>query len=144
MKNSKKKVYQYTEKGKFLKQWDCKRDIVLHYFPQYNGNRPVLRDNDVEYLKQDNTVISANRIGRDKVLEFVKRKFNSYVDRPKGGGATSNRGVEVLNMDNEVIATFKDYDIAHKMLNIHKGTLFNRLHKAKRFGLDGLLFKLKD
>jgi len=144
MKNTKKKVYQYTKEGKFLKQWDCKRELVLHYFPQYNGNHPVLRNNDVEYLKQDNTVIAITRIGRDRVLEFVKRKLNPYVNRPKGGGEISDKGVEVLNMDNEVIATFKDYDIAYKMLNIPKGTLFNRLQKAKRFGKDGLLFKLKD
>ena len=140
----KQKVYQYDSSGKYIKTWECKRDVVKAYYPNDKGMRPLLKRNETELLKKDNTVISLNKIGRAGTLEFLKRKNNPYVDRPAGGGAVSGRVLDIYNLDNEKIASFKDWDIASKMLKISKGSLFSKLKSSAGFDTDGLLYKLND
>ena len=70
----KQKVYQYDSKGKYIKTWECKRDVIREYYPNDKGIRPLLDRNITEVLKKDNTVISLSKIGRVGTLEFLKRK----------------------------------------------------------------------
>tara|TARA_R110000744_G_scaffold344063_3_gene449310 strand:+ start:92 stop:529 length:438 start_codon:yes stop_codon:yes gene_type:complete len=140
----KQKVYQYDSKGKYIKTWDCKRDVIREYYPNDKGLRPLLSRNPTETLKRDSTVISLSKIGRIGTLEFLKRKNNPYVDRSAGGGAVSDKGVEVYNLDNDMIASFKDWDIASKMMKIGKGSLWGKIQETSGFDTNGLLFKLKD
>ena len=116
--------------------------LVKAYYPKDVGIRPLFSSIITRQLPADDTVVSLSRIGRAGVNEYIKRKKNPYVDRPQGGGFISGKAVEVYDLDSKLIASFKDADIAAKMLNMTASSIYNRFHSPARHGRDGLMFKL--
>jgi len=139
---AKQKVYQYAADGRYIQSWSSVSLLTRAYYPKDISMRPLFATNEIRQMSEDSTVVSRTRIGKAGVINFLKRKSNPYVDRHKGGGFISGKPVEVYDLDDKLIASFSDADIAAKMLKMSASLIYSRFHTPPRHGRDGLMFKL--
>lgn len=137
------KVYEYQKDGKFVKAYDCINDARREYWPNDRGQRPLFKNGTYVYdfVKLPNgNILLQNRMYRDHIKKMIKRSESPWIDE-----SNDNRYIQVLNMDGEQIATFKNIRIAGKMTNISDKTIYQSLNNNKGcIGKNGLLFKYKN
>lgn len=142
------KVYHYTQDGRFIKMFDCENDVKREYYP--NTNRPLFvrqssnRDGKVYHYNYetiqlpDDTIISKIRIGREGVRNFIKKSKSSFTNI-----SDNEKVIEVYNLDNKVIATFKGLHVASKITNISASTIHHQVTRNSKHTQSDLIFKYK-
>lgn len=139
------KCFEYSEKGKFLREYKSIADVRNSFFINDNGKKPLLTKENSYFKTPKNTFIANYRIGREKLLKLERISncpFCNYSEHVK------DRSFEVFNLNGEKIAEFKNAYIASKMLNISQKTIWARLNystsKVKnKPNKDNLEFKYK-
>lgn len=151
----KERVYVYYLNGKFKESFDSQTDFRNAYFKNDIGKRPILtceeriitprHDNElIRYNIYGDVIIFGQRIYRDDVVYLVKIHNSEFC---KKSDESDNKEIEVLNIKNEVIATFKNKRLLSKaMPHIPEPSIFHQLEYGKRlkkFNSVGLLFRYK-
>lgn len=131
---AKQKVYQYTAQGKFIQEFESETSAAIRC---YGSKRPLFQTKD--YHLTINTILVKEKIGRDAVKKLF-RKINS----PFITTRSDDKIIECLNLNNEVIATYKGLHIASLLSNVAKATIFNQLknNKCSHTNID-LIFRYK-
>jgi hypothetical protein len=135
---TKQKVYQYEYNtyGKFIKSYDSISEVRRIYFFKDSGKRPLLANNTSYKILSDNTIISKERIGREGVVNIIKRENNKYINL-----GNLIKPVKVYNLDNKLIAEFISPTLTSKIMNIPLPTLYHKLNNSKNaFDWEGLKF----
>jgi len=123
-------VYQYDEKGNFMKEWESLSDLRYHYYPRDRSKRPLLRSkraNLYNYdILPDRTFYSLERLGR-KIVQYEKI-FNSkfVINRVK-----EDRNVGIYNIVGDKIAHFENAYIASLLTNIGYGVILKDCNEGK-------------
>jgi hypothetical protein len=144
----KQKRYEYNQDGKFIREYVCENDIRKEYYAEDKGKRPlfgttktnhkgkVYSYNYSYHILKNNNIIVKERIGREGIKNLIKHINNDFVK------IYNKKKINVINLDNEIIASFISENIAAKMTNIPISTIHNQLTKGKGFSTDrGLIFK---
>lgn len=132
---SKQKVFLYGKTGCFIREFQSETDASVYY---YNNKRALFQYNS-HHLISDSCILLKERIGRDAVKKLF-RKINS----PFITTRSDDKLIECLNLNNEVIATYKGLHIASLLSNVPKPTIFNQLknNKGSHVKID-LMFRYK-
>lgn len=142
----KQKSYLYDSKGKFLKEFESIKDVQRELFPEVKGikNPFNVYSGKYIYIKQNillknNNLLTKKRIGRDAV-----KKLFRIINSPFITTRSDDKVIECLNLNNEVIATYKGLHIASLLSNVPKPTIFNQLknNKGNHTKID-LIFRYK-
>lgn len=129
---AKQKVYQYDAQGKFIQEFESETSAAIRY---YGSKRPLFQTKD--YHLTINTILVKEKIGRDNVKKLF-RKINS----PFITIRADEKPVECLNLNNEVIATYKGAHIASLLSNVPKTTIYHQLETG-RYAKHDLFFRYK-
>lgn len=138
------KVYQYDNEGKFLKTFNSMSEVRVQYFPNDIGKRPLFGSRD--YIKDytilnDNTLISLNRIGRQKVKFLFKLHDNKYVPKKK----IIKQEIECYNLAGDLLGTFTSIFAASILCNIPFAMVHKQLNRNTGTGQNrNLIFKYKE
>lgn len=145
----KQKAYHYDNDGKFIKEYSCMEEIRKEYYSSDKGKRPLFVTNakipngtykviTKDYLKlPDNTFATKERIGREGIRKINKRINNPFINN-------ENKYFDILNLDNEVIASFNNIKVAAVLLNKSVSNIHSRLKKQGIIdSSDGLTFKYR-
>lgn len=123
-------VYQYDEKGNFLKQWESMSALRYHYYPRDYSKRPLLRSKRADLynydILPDRTFYSLERLGR-KIVQYEKI-FNSkfVINRVK-----EDRNVGIYNIVGDKIAHFENAYIASLLTNVDYGVILKDCNEGK-------------
>lgn len=144
----KQKRYEYNQEGKFIREYECENDIRKEYYSQDKGKRPLFGTTRTNYkgktysytylyhILKNNNIIVKERIGRIGIKNLLRHINNDFVN------ISNKKKINVINLDNEIIASFVNINIASKMTNIPLSTIHSQLTKSKGFSTDrGLIFK---
>lgn len=139
------KCYEYNSEGKYLQEYESQQEVRNKYFSSDIGKRPLLKSGIEDYFKLQNGNFIANyRIGRDKLIKLERIKNCIYCN---DSGNIKNQEVEVYNLKNELIATFKNSHFTSVMLKIDLSTLHSRVNSISNIrntpNKDNLEFKYK-
>lgn len=118
------KVFQYDKEGKYLKTFESLAEIQKLYF---KGKQPLFVYEEIMLLS-DNTYICKERIGRDKLLQYLKRKENKLLVKER-----ENKPIIVYNWDKIQIAEFYNIRIAAELLNIPSGSIHSIMKNTMNF-----------
>ncbi len=145
----KQKAYHYDNNGKFIKEYSCIDDIRKEYYSSDIGMRPLFKINVripgggykivvKDYIElPDKTFATISRIGRAGIRDINKRINNPFINN-------ENKLFDILNLDNEIIATFSNIKVASVLLNKSISSIHSRLNKKGIIdSSDGLTFKYK-
>lgn len=136
----KQKVYEYTQTGKFVRTYDSQAEAREVNFSNVKGKKPVFQYKEHRLLDNGNVLVK-ERIGRDAIKSLLRRESNEFLKDYK------SPKVKLLNLDNKVIATFKNTNIASKLTGIPESTIANQISsKYDNVGWTdrGLLFRSND
>lgn len=139
----KQKVYQYDLEGKFIKTFESIKELQITLFPGVKGiKNPFLSyNNGKKYVKSqvliNNNILSLNKIGKSQVIKEFKKVNSPYISSVK-----DNKTVQCLNLNNEIIAEFKNAHFASLLTGIDRTTIFHQL-KSGKFSKKDLFFKYK-
>ena len=145
----KNKVYHYTPEGKYLKTFESESELRREYYSTDNGNRPIFNRvarnkgkiyhyNNVTAVLPDGSIVSRERIGRTGVLDYIRKRESPYTNISK-----EEPLIEVINLDNSIIAMFKGAYIASKMTGIHQSTIHHQVTRGNKTSHSGLIFRYK-
>lgn len=128
----KQKRYQYDRNGRFIREFESESDCRREYYSNITGKYPMFNRNGVKFDREyhilpDDTFLFKERVGRVGVRDLKRRLdskefLNINFKEPR---------IKCLNLDNKVVATFANINIAHKMTNIPIGTIWHSL-KARQ------------
>ena len=130
---AKQKVYLYGESGTFIREFQSETEASKHFY----GNKRPLFQNKEHHLISNFSILLKERIGRDNVKKLF-RKINS----PFITIRANEKPVECLNLNNEVIATYKGAHIASLLSNVPKATIYHQLETGK-YAKNDLFFRYK-
>lgn len=139
----KQEVYLYDTDGKYLRKFEsCSEFSRTFQFPE----NLFSRDFDV-YEFEDGRVAATYRIGRKGIEAWRRYKNSEYTKEYRGRKIAetvyketdSLKEVELINLDEEVIATFKNEYFAKKLL----GVVSNKRLHVKYYDEKGLKFRYK-
>jgi hypothetical protein len=130
---AKQKVYLYGESGIFIREFQSEVEAATHF---YGSKRPLFQKKE-HHLIGDYGILLKERIGRDNVKKLF-RKINS----PFITTRANEKPVECLNLNNEVIATYKGAYIASLLSNVPKTTIYHQLETGK-YAKHDLFFRYK-
>ena len=119
---AKQKVYLYGESGIFIREFQSETEAATHF---YGSKRPLFQNKDY-HLHGNCAILLKDRIGRANVKKLF-RKINS----PFITIRADEKPVECLNLNNEVIATYKGVHIASLLSNVPKATIYHQLENNK-------------
>lgn len=137
----KQEVYLYDTDGKYLRSFEsCSEFARTFQFPE----NLFSRDFEV-YEFEDGRVAATYRIGRKGIESWRRYKKSEYTKEYRGRKIAetvyketdSLKEVELINLDGEVIATFKNEYFAKKLLGVGSN---KRLH-VKYYDERGLKFR---
>lgn len=131
------KVYQYNKDGKFLKMFDSIQDVRKEYYKEDSGKRPFFRFKSLYTILPDNTIVCKEKVGREFVKHVFKRLSNPFVRLDE-----TSPLIKLFNIDNKVIATFKDIMIASKLTGISYRTIYAQLNTGKKIRKEATNFLL--
>lgn len=122
------KVYEYTMEGKYVGQYDCINDYRNKYYPEDTGKRPLFvnRVENIDYdLSPNNTIVFKQRVYRDHIKFYLKIINSLYCNFNK----TDTRKVELYNLKGEVLAEFKNLNVAKHLLGhlLSPGTMASQV-----------------
>lgn len=133
----KQRVYEYSKDGKFLGTYESQAEARGKYYPNDIGKRPLFEYDDYHILNNEN-VLCRERLGRTGIKRLYKRLNNQFI-------TDETEPIKVINLDNEVIARFKNIRIAYRITNVPYGTIHSQLNSKKKvdpyFTKEGLLFR---
>jgi hypothetical protein len=139
------KCFEYSEDGKYLREYGSIQEVREKFYIGDNGKRPLFRDNSGYFKTPIGTFIANHRIGRDKLMKSERLKncpFCTYRT-----GIQDNKAFEIFNLKNEKIAEFKDVHKASLLLNLSYKNIWSRLNSislSRKFtSRDNLVFKYK-
>lgn len=139
------KVYLYDTDGKYLREFISISEFARTF--QMNENIFSGRNEDGVYEFEDGRIAALYRIGREGIKKYRRYKNSHYTKKYVGRIIAESvlkknnklGEVEVYNLDNELIATFKNVYFAGKLLKFNDtGAL-----TTKNFNEEGLKFKIK-
>lgn len=138
--NNPKALYQYDSKGKFIKKWKSYSDFKLEYYG--SKKRPLLINyKDINYqILPDNTLISTERIDRDKVIKIIKIYNSEYVPKRELRNTTP---IECYNLKEELLATFESEFALKVLLPNHYNNARSLIRNDFKYILGDLKFKYK-
>lgn len=111
-------VYEYTNKGKFVRRYNSISEFSECNNLEKNIHKRYTRIfNDVFYVFEDGGVVAFSKIGRVKVLEF-NRWNNSPINKEKNRAKNIYR-YELYDMSGDLIATFKNAFVLNHLLKIN-------------------------
>lgn len=139
MGRSKKKVYEYDKEGNFVHQYESQQEVRDAHYSHSKGKYPLFQRSDIMELPNGN-IISQDRIGREGIFNYLRRKQSPYVDRH--GRSLSLKKVRAYNLDNELVAEFLDFNVMCNMMGLKQDLLWNRVFTSKGYGRDGLRFEV--
>jgi len=135
----KQKRYEYDQNGKFIKQFECENDIRKQYYSKDVGKRPLFGGNKYNYdyhILKNNNIIVKERIGRIGIKNLLRRINNDFVN------ISNEKKINVYNLDNKIVASFINMNIAAKMTGIPLQTIHSQVNRGKGYSTDrGLIFK---
>ena len=135
-------IFQYADDGTFLKKWACINDVRKHYFPNDVGVRPMFGQ---EYggitPLPDDTWIAKSRIGREGLRRILYRRSSPFVDNHGRAetGDVGSKEILVLNLDDDIVATFNSPYVMSKLTGISTGSIYSGL-KAGNYNRQGLKY----
>lgn len=143
-----KKVFVYNEDGSYICTFLNINEFRTVYFPKDVGKRPLfinkVRDIPYEHIRDASVIAYLERVYRDDTiynLAIINSEFCKKQDKE------DNRAVQVFNLENELIAEFKNARLCKKLMtNINQSTISRQLksdHKNK-VNHSELKFKYKD
>lgn len=115
---AKQKVYLYDENGSYLQDFESISD-----FADYVGIQQNVFSNYKKreiHILEDGRVASLSRIGRDFAMKYKRYKASHYTVEYPGRNISESRKngkreVEVITLDEEVVAVFKNSYFYKKM-----------------------------
>lgn len=131
------KVYEYTVEGDYLKTWDCIDDARKTHYPKEIGKRPLFIK-DIEgykfHLTKSNTILLLERPGREMIQNLYRIYRSKLCNFSKS--KDSDKAVQMFNLKGELIAEFKNLQVAREILNSKYShhTAYNHLKGRKGKG----------
>ena len=140
MGKEKKSIYQYSEDGKFLQQYESQTE-VLNKYKMTKGNLFGQGKYAKNYRKlNDNTYISPERLGRDKIRLIVRIDNCPFCNIQY----KNSKKVEVYNLLGEKIAEFKNPTVLEKLTGKDTTTTLHRATRHSETTKDNLIYKYKN
>jgi hypothetical protein len=134
------KRFEYDSNGKYIKEYDCENDVRKSHYPNDIGKRPLFTNKQLihnYHILPNGNFVTKERIGRKGIIEIQKRLNNDFIKIKN-----NDKNINVYNLDNKIIATFANIQIASKLSNIPIGTIHHQLNtKVNKFTERGILFK---
>lgn len=128
----KQKVYQYDIKGKFIQEFESEAEAARKY---YGDKRPLFQIKNY-HLTSSVDILVKERIGRS-AIKILFRKINSPFIT-----SAATKPVECLNLNNEIIAVYKNAHLASLLSGIDRTTIDHQLKTGKSTNKD-LFFRYK-
>ena len=139
MGREKKPIYQYSEDGKFLQEYESITQLREKY-KITKGNMFGQGEYERNYRKlPDGTYISTERLGRDGVKKIVRIDSCEFCTTKY----KTSKIVEVYNLLGEKLAEFNSLATLCKMTNKPQATLFHRGKNQSKTTADNLIYKFK-
>jgi len=137
----KQEIYLYDSDGKYLRKFESSSEFCRTF--QFDDNLFSRLDGVFEF--EDLRVAATYRIGREGIEAWRRYKKSvytkKYVGRKIAETVLNNNKIgnplELINLDGEVIATFKNFYFAKKLLKMTDSSVPN----TKNFNEDGLKFR---
>lgn len=127
---AKKECYEYTNKGKFIRVWDCIAAAKKHHYPDDIGSRPLFTKPVCGFsfhITPSDTVIMLERVYRNNIKRFYKIyksplcnfNFSKNVDKP----------IQMFNLRGELLAEFASSAVAKTILSdkFPPGTIYSQV-----------------
>jgi rRNA processing protein Gar1 len=121
------KVYQYDGKGTFIQEFESEAVASRRY---YGDKRPLFQTKDY-HLTDPTSILLKKRIGRDNVKKLFRKINSPYITI-----RADEKLVECLNLNNEVIATYKGAHIASLLSGVSRTTIEHQLKTCKNTNKD--------
>ena len=135
----KKRVYEYSEDGKFIQTYECENDVRRKYYSRDRGNRPLWRENANYHKLSNGNFITQERIGRVGINEINRRLKCDFLKIDH-----SSKPINCYNIDGVKIATFVDFKAAYKLTKIPATTIYHQLNsRITDFTDRGIIFSYK-
>ncbi len=131
------KLYQYDEKGAFIRAYETQMEVFNKYYDGKKGE--LFLGKDFRELP-DGTYICTYQIGR-KLVKEIKIDKNIFCSK-----RIDDKPVSVYNLRGEKIATFANIRACTEMVKLDYTTIQNRLYRNVRYfpkSEDGLTFKFE-
>lgn len=129
---AKQKVYQYDGKGTFIQEFESEAVASRRY---YGDKRPLFQTKDY-HLTDPTSILLKKRIGRDNVKKLFKKINSPYIT------CAITKPVECLNLNNEIVATYRGAHFAALLSGVDRGTIDHQLKSGKSTNKD-LFFRYK-
>jgi len=130
---SRQKVYHYGSSGTFIQEFQSETEASKY---MYNNKRPLFQTTNY-HLIGTMSILLKERIGRDAVKKLFKKINSPYITI-----RANEKSVECLNLNNEVIATYKGAHIASLLSGVSRTTIEHQLKTCKNTNKD-LFFRYK-
>lgn len=118
------KVYEYELRGKLFKIHNSLVECCEDLFGTDGTNRPIFQYKDF-YLSNRNTILFKEKKRRDEVFFIVEKEKNPMIL------SNEDKKIELVNMENEVIATFANIKICSLITGDLIGTILNSINYRK-------------
>lgn len=129
-------VYQYNEKGEYLRRYDNQREVFTKYF---DGKVGRLFDNPHYRELPDGTFISTYRIGRLGLMTRLK------IDRDPYCKKHDNKAFSIYNRIGEKMASFSSLRQASLLTGKSTSEIHSRIYRRDfKFTRDGLYYQLDE
>jgi hypothetical protein len=136
-------LYQYSSEGKYLKCFNSCSELRAVYYSDIAGKFPLMRGKRWELFEYeqlpDGTFYSTYRLGKKNLLRcerIFKSKFCVNT-------SSSDKEVEVFNLNHEKIGEFKNKYIADLLTGISHNKISHDINRGKGIPKEEIYFKYK-
>lgn len=142
------KIFEYNEKGVFIRKFKTEAECRAFHYPDDIGKRPTrpFERLEIKFGKTpDGNYLFTERIGREKI-KLVIRVYNSEycTDLIK----EDKKIIQVFNLENILLLEARNLNTLSKLTGINSSTILTQVKrkpgsKASKIMPNGLIFKYK-